>query len=917
MWVGRRGIRHWGFRRLDFLSVRRSTRIALVSLGGLFTLAALFLLAGFAWLHTEAGAGFLLNRIQSFASQAYRVQISYSRVLFAPFSHLHLEGLKITRDEGGGRLDAGLDELDVRYRILWHSLTVEVESVLVRKPAGFVRFAAIPKSQAGAGGIWLIPVNVTLTRVEVKDARWDVAVGEDLSSKGRGWLQFSGRATRSGMLRIDGAAFEADGIHVRVSGNTIESAWLQGTVGLVFQGGAVESIDSRVELKAKRLVANAASVEGASAALSIHRKGEILFDLTAGSPRVVAGPSKAMAVSVVAGGRVANDLGGGEVEGKVVLGVDEVASFRGKAVAKGAVRVEGVVKATLAGPITDLFPPWMAKYGKLGAALKFSGTLDSPARSLADLDAEKLMSASTTSEVHLDLLQERAVRGGPVIKRVTLDGVMKIAKGGSPITFEPFALNYDGKSLAKGKGTGSLSDGLWKLEAEVDADYGPGLAGVVPPDVLAMVGAGSLKIRAKGSARPPTYVTSTGTTSLTQIMPARLGGRELRVAGPAILTHDVKFDNGVLDAVIGGEVPAPTVAGLPPLGGLKLEMKLGLEGGDRLRLDALGATLGDKLVAFTAAGSARIERRDVQLRGRLAADLPRDFPPFEGNRVSGKVDVPWTLTVMRGREINLTGEIVLEGLGWAQGPRLVRGISGTIPISEECIVDTKGFRLAYVIAQNPFERVDFERIRPLVKRAEMVRVHEIGFEEKRYGPLVGFFSLKQNLLVAHQVDLDLRGAGLVYGETYLDLQPQSRRLGFLTRLTRLDLPKLLPKRYLPALPDEEAKVSGRAGLVFNLTPGTVEGRLDITEVGAPQILLLINAMDPGFENERLNLARKALGFGAPRFVQVAFQKGYADLALDVSLLGTSQHFDVRGLSLSTWVSGASQQVAERVQEVVQ
>ena len=81
--------------------------------------------------------------------------------------------------------------------------------------------------------------------------------------------------------------------------------------------------------------------------------------------------------------------------------------------------------------------------------------------------------------------------------------------------------------------------------------------------------------------------------------------------------------------------------------------------------------------------------------------------------------------------------------------------------------------------------------------------------------------------------------------------------------------------------------------------------------------LLINAMDPEFENERMNMARKALGFGAPKFVQLAFQKGYADMALDISLLGTSQHFDVRGLSLSTWVSGATQQVTKQTEEVMQ
>lgn len=941
--------------------MRRSFKIGLYSLLGFFALVLVVVGGLFAYLNTESGARFALSKIQSYAAENYAVQIAYSKVSFSPFRHLHLENLKITRLQGEEKLEVTIDEVDARYAIFWLSRSVVIESVLVRKPAAFARMKtpAAPADPASAksGGapILSFPINLTLKRFELKDATWDVVMGDTIESSGSGSVDFAFEALRNGTVDVKPSHFQFRAKRIKTAAADVKDASLVAQTKLLFEDGTVKTVDASGEMKAPEITAPNARVSDTVATFKAAKQDKVRVEMRAESARVAAGPfaTQPQRLLATASAVVESNLSGGDLQGTASLGGKEFLVYDAKAAANDAIHVDGNAKATLATPLVAILAPGLVKYGDLVAALKFKGTLQSPARSLADIDAERLKSSAATSEFHLDV-------AGTKLRPVTVDGTMKIDKGGTPIAFDPLILHYDGKALAKAKGAAVLSGATWNVDADVEASYGPELKGLVPAEQIAMMGAGTLKMKVKAASTPPTLVASTGTTTWTQTAPVAAGGHTVRVGEPAVVTHDVKYDGGKLDATLDGTIPAVKIDGLaeasatkfkavayadklpepskaeltvtatqaklklesemakqgPPLEGLKMDLRAGVNG-DKFTLQEFQASIGGSLVVFSAEGSGKMKRKDIQIRGRLAADMPKSFPPVAGNSVSGKVELPWTLTVIRGKEIDVSGEITLDKFNWAKGPQFARGISGSIPLSEEIILDKKGIRLAYVIAQNPFERVDFERIRPLITRAERVRIEEMGFEEKRYGPLIGFFSLRQNLLVAHQVDVDLRGAGLMYGEMYLDLHPQNRRLGFLTRLTALDLPKLMPKKYLPRMPDEDAKVSGRAGLVFNLTPGTVDGRLDITEIGAPQLTLLINAMDPEFENERMNMARKALGFGAPKFVQLAFQKGYADMALDISLLGTSQHFDVRGLSLSTWVSGATQQVAKQTEEVIQ
>ena len=193
-----------------------------------------------------------------------------------------------------------------------------------------------------------------------------------------------------------------------------------------------------------------------------------------------------------------------------------------------------------------------------------------------------------------------------------------------------------------------------------------------------------------------------------------------------------------------------------------------------------------------------------------------------------------------------------------------------------------------------------------------MRIEAIGFEEKVYGPLVGYFSMEQNMISAQQFDLNLGTTGLAEGEMYFDVYPAHLQLGFLTRLTALNLVEVLPKKYLPKIPAGDKNVSGRSGIVVNLRQGSIDGRVDITEIGGSQLITLINVLDPKYEDDKMNMARTALGVGAPTFVEMSFQKGYMDMGMDLSVLGVTQRYDVRGIPLSTMVASATEELVKEV-----
>jgi hypothetical protein len=315
-----------------------------------------------------------------------------------------------------------------------------------------------------------------------------------------------------------------------------------------------------------------------------------------------------------------------------------------------------------------------------------------------------------------------------------------------------------------------------------------------------------------------------------------------------------------------------------------------------------------------ADATGKLKSRDFEVTGTLSANVPKAFPALLGNRYRGAMTMPWTLSVIGGRELDLEGSLKLDSFAIGGRDWGVSGISGAIPVSEKLALDQGRLRFTRLITRNPFERVDFERVRPLLDDAVPFKVDSIHWQEKSYGPLIAFLSLEQNMLLAQQANLTL-GRGRVYGEFFLDAYPAHLQVGVLSRITSLDLGEVLPQEYLKRVPSGDRAVSARTGVVVDLNRRTLSGRVDVTRIGAPQLVMLINLLDPAFRDEKLNRIRSLLSLGAPKSVEVSIDKGYADLKAEIP--GVPENLStIRGAAVEPWISSVTAALAKKSKETL-
>lgn len=367
---------------------------------------------------------------------------------------------------------------------------------------------------------------------------------------------------------------------------------------------------------------------------------------------------------------------------------------------------------------------------------------------------------------------------------------------------------------------------------------------------------------------------------------------------------DLSIELKQSDVALDAKSAARSATGLQRLTGLYSHATATLRRGREFSLDSFSLGLTEPQVKLSAQATGDLKAQNLLGQADLAINWPKNFVLAPGRSIRGRVSLPVRFSVLEGKEISTQGHIELENVAWQKGAQAAQGISGRIPFSEKILLSGDHLSFAHLISQNPFERVDFERVRPLLEGTERIRIEKLTWEEKTFGPLLGYFSLRQNMIFAHQFDLDL-GQGHAYGQMFLDAFPRNMQVGVLARLTGLDLGEVLPKKFLARAPSGGKHLSGRTGFVVNLNRSTMDGRLDITEIGGPQLISMINVLDPLYEDEKLNNVRSLLQVGYPTAVELAFADGYMDMQVALSVLGVSQRQSVRGIPISSLLSNAT------------
>jgi hypothetical protein len=266
-----------------------------------------------------------------------------------------------------------------------------------------------------------------------------------------------------------------------------------------------------------------------------------------------------------------------------------------------------------------------------------------------------------------------------------------------------------------------------------------------------------------------------------------------------------------------------------------------------------------------------------------------------------------------GKDISLDGSVDLKNFAWRKDDKSIDGFNGRIPFSEHLLSVGGKLRFSELVAENPFERANFERLRPLLQGEEQISIQNIHWQEKTFGPLIGFFSIRQNMMILHELSLSL-GTGSLDGEMFFNAYPKNLEFGMLSRITGLDLGQVLPAVFLSRIPDGSKTVSARTGFVFSFNKAALDGRIDITEIGSAQMLTLINVLDPRFEDDKMNKLRQVLEVGYPTGVAMAFNQGYLDMDIDLKALGIPERESIHSIPLSGFLMKPAAEIVSMSQK---
>ncbi|MBF0314048.1 MAG: hypothetical protein HQK50_03320 [Oligoflexia bacterium] len=353
----------------------------------------------------------------------------------------------------------------------------------------------------------------------------------------------------------------------------------------------------------------------------------------------------------------------------------------------------------------------------------------------------------------------------------------------------------------------------------------------------------------------------------------------------------------------------------------------------RLEVRELSLSLGDKFVAAKQRFSMDLQKSELQGQGVLSAHFKdKNFEVAPGKKLQGGVEFPWKVVSVK-KEKNKSNLIVSGSMkfqNFSFEDRLQKmqlsGIEGSVRFSEEISLEKAERSLisfAYLVEQNPFERVDFLKVRPLLS-SELgedrkgagegwLKVANIVYERFHVGPLVAEAQVVQNMLMIKNFELALYKGDLV-GSFYFDFHPEHLRAGVLGRLSGLRTDEIAKDSQGSTI-DGSNIINARSALTVDFPKRLIEGRVDVTEIGQKQLLNLFSFIDPQYKHQQLNSARSVLNFLEPRTVSMEFRQGNLDLSLDLIGAKMQKSVEIRSIPIGGFLSESLANINKKMREV--
>lgn len=447
---------------------------------------------------------------------------------------------------------------------------------------------------------------------------------------------------------------------------------------------------------------------------------------------------------------------------------------------------------------------------------------------------------------------------------------------------------------------------------------------------------------------------TTGTETLTEVLAAQpFAARStqtnspkplvpIQFMAPVEISHRLASINGETSIEASVQSPgsiewlsAPAQAPVKRVQSLLAKVKASLQPSGVFSLDQLNAVVNLETnrattqISFAASGSGNSKTKNMQFATVSRLTTPLAGLSLGDQSLAGEVEIPATLAVSpralesasdsNGLDVAILGQLKLSDVSIKKPELAVAGINGEVTFSEKIRLENGKVRFQALSVQNPFSRVDFERIRLLLQSNRVLRIESIRWFEKTYGPLITSLEIEQNLVSAHQFDLELghaakstQTAGQIAGEMFFNADPKNLQYGLLARVTGLDLTQVLPTRFLARMVSGEKRLGARVGFIANLNKSSVDGRIDVTEIGGEQLVAMMNILDPIYSDEKMNQIRKALEYGFPTSVAVAMNEGYLDMTIHLSVLGVEDTETLYAIPVTGFISKATSSIVNQV-----
>lgn len=425
----------------------------------------------------------------------------------------------------------------------------------------------------------------------------------------------------------------------------------------------------------------------------------------------------------------------------------------------------------------------------------------------------------------------------------------------------------------------------------------------------------NLKIKLKGNNKKGTVSSKVDLPSVQSSEFGNFQGLKLNANGKYNIASKVEQSSfsGNINLNLSDADPSKKIvdiSGIKPfLKNISLQVSALIHRSDKFDLSKFKFKSGNNNILMDITGGGSIKKKTFQTSGNIAVDFPNSNIKDIG--LNGSFSLPFTGFISDGSRVSFSTTPKFNNFTLKTADFNLQKLNGELEVEEQLILssDYKKAKFSYIISEDPFKRVDYNRIQPYLKGEQNFQAEKIKFRTIEIGPLNTNIKIKQNIVTIPYVATKLLGGHYV-GKIHLDFKPSQLSLGYLGRITRIDLDRILNK----GSNKDSERFSSRVGISMDINRSLLEGKIDVTEIGKTQLLQMLDILDPKQEDPKINQARSGLRIAHPTYIGLSFQRGLMDMVIKLDS-GISSEIAIEGIPLTSFLEAEISPFKETINQL--